>query len=67
MARTKKQQKAQKATPTLNGHNIERMSWKTLARLYYAAQPGSAVRKAINAEARRCGYTPRVILACHAE
>jgi len=32
-----------------------------------AAVPGSAVRKSINAEARRCGYTPRTIIALHAE
>ena len=41
--------------------------WKRLARIYLAAKPGSAVRKAINAEARRCGYTPRTIIALHAE
>ena len=46
---------------------IERLGWKRLARIYYAARPGSAVRKAINAEARRCGYTPRTIIALHAE
>jgi len=42
---------------------IETLGWKRLAAIYYAARPGSAVRKAINAEARRCGYTPRTILA----
>lgn len=46
---------------------IERMGWKRLAAIYQAAEPGSAVRRAINAEARRCGYTPRVILALNAE
>jgi len=46
---------------------IERLGWKRLARIYLAARPGSAVRKAINAEARRCGYTPRTIIALHAE
>ena len=46
---------------------IEVLGWKRLAGIYYAARPGSAVRKAINAEARRCGYTPRTILALHAE
>ena len=51
----------------LNGRRIDRVSWKTLARIYYAARPGSAVRKAINAEARRCGYTPSTILALNAE
>ncbi|MCG3181858.1 MAG: hypothetical protein BIFFINMI_04293 [Phycisphaerae bacterium] len=51
----------------LGGRLIDRVSWKTLARLYYAARPGSPVRKAINAEARRCGYTPGTILALNAE
>ncbi len=46
---------------------IEKLGWKRLARIYLAARPGSAIRKAINAEARRCGYTPRVILALNAE
>ena len=45
---------------------IERLGWERLARLYLAGPPGSAIRKAINAEARRCGYTPRTILALHA-
>lgn len=51
----------------LGGRRIDRVSWKTLARLYDAARPGSLVRKAINAEARRCGYTPSTILALNAE
>ena len=46
---------------------IEKLGWRRLARIYLAAKPGSAVRKAINAEARRCGYTPRTIIALHAE
>ena len=46
---------------------VEVLGWKRLAGLYAAAKPGGAVRKAINAEARRCGYTPRTILALHAE
>jgi len=41
---------------------IEALSWGRLARLYNANRPGSAVRRAINAEARRLGYTPWVIL-----
>ena len=53
---------------TRNGcKRIEILGWKRLARLYYAARPGSAIRKAINAEARRCGYTPSTILSIHAE
>jgi len=46
---------------------IERLGWRRLARIYLAAKPGAAVRKAINAEARRCGYTPRTIIHIHAE
>ena len=51
----------------LRGRRIDRVSWKTLARAYAAARPGSLVRKAINAECRRCGYTPSTILALNAE
>ena len=46
---------------------IEKLGWKRLARIYLASRPGSAIRKAINAEARRCGYTPRTIISLHAE
>jgi len=46
---------------------IEKLGWRRLARIYLAARPGSTIRKAINAEARRCGYTPRTIIALHAE
>ena len=46
---------------------VEVLGWKRLAAIYYANKPGSAVRQAINAEARRCGYTPRTILALNAE
>jgi len=46
---------------------IETLGWKRLAAIYYANKPGSAVRAAINAEARRCGYTPSTILALNAE
>ena len=46
---------------------IETLSWKRLAAIYNASKPGSAVRKAINAEARRCGYTPSTVLALNAE
>ncbi len=45
---------------------IEKLGWKRLARIYYAAQPGSAVRRAIHNECRRCGYTPRIVLGIHA-
>ncbi len=48
------------------GRRIEKLSWKRLAGIYYAAKPGSKIRKAINSEARRCGYTPRTILALNA-
>jgi hypothetical protein len=46
---------------------IETLSWKRLAAIYDANRPGGAVRKAINREARRCGYTPSTILALNAE
>jgi len=46
---------------------VEALGWKRLAAIYAAARPGSAIRQAINAEARRCGYTPSTILALHAE
>jgi hypothetical protein len=46
---------------------IEVLGWRRLAAIYASARPGSATRKAINAEARRCGYTPHVILAINAE
>ena len=46
---------------------IEVLGWKRLAAIYYANPPGSAIRKVINAEARRCGYTPSTILALNAE
>ena len=45
---------------------IEKLGWKRLAKMYYAHKPNSPIRKAINAEARRCGYTPRTILAINA-
>ena len=46
---------------------IETLGWKRLAAIYYANRPGSAIRKAINAECRRCGYTPSTILNLNAE
>lgn len=41
---------------------IETLTWKRLARIYRDSQPGSQIRKAINAECLRLGYTPRKIL-----
>ena len=46
---------------------VETLGWTRLAAIYAATAPGSAVRRAINAEARRCGYTPRTILALNAQ
>ncbi len=46
---------------------IEVLGWKRLSAIYYANKPGSAIRDAINAEARRCGYTLSTILALNAE
>jgi hypothetical protein len=45
---------------------VEVLGWKRLAAIYYANRPGSTIRKAINAEARRCGYTPMNILTLNA-
>lgn len=46
---------------------VETLGWNRLAAIYYASKPGSAIRKAINAECRRCGYTPSTILGLSAE
>ena len=46
---------------------IETLGWKRLAKICYANRPGSRIRKTINAEARRCGYTPSTILSLNAE
>ena len=46
---------------------IENLTWEELARIYQAALPDSPERRAINKEALRCGYTPRVILTLNAE
>ena len=55
------------ATSRGGSRRIERLGWKRLAAIYRECRPGSEVRKAIEREARRCGYTPRTILALHAE
>ena len=46
---------------------VEKLGWRRLARMWDANRPGSAIRRAIRSEARRCGYTPSTILALHAE
>ena len=46
---------------------VEVLGWKRLAAMWAAARPGGPVRRAIAAEARRCGYRPTTILALHAE
>lgn len=46
---------------------VEVLGWKRLAAIYRAAKPGSAIRRAIEREARRCGYTPSTILNMSAE
>ena len=62
------------ATMRNGRRRIEVLGWKRLARIYAANRPARAsqssssrIRRAINAEARRCGYTPRNILALNAE
>jgi len=55
------------ATMRNGRRRIETLGWKRLAKMYFAARAGSALRKTIEREARRCGYTPRTILSIHAE
>ena len=55
------------ATMRNGRRRIETLGWKRLARIYAANAPHSPIRKAIEREARRCGYTPRTILALHME
>ena len=55
------------ATSRGGSRRIERLGWKRLAGIYRDCRPGSEVRKAIEREARRCGYTPRTILNLNAE
>ena len=53
---TTKTQNAKRPTPA----ELRRFGWRRLAEIYRHATP--AVRQAIVNEARRCGYTPRVVL-----
>ena len=46
---------------------VEVLGWRRLAAMWNAARPGGAVRRAIAAECRRCGYRPTTILALNAE
>jgi len=46
---------------------VQSTSWEKLSDIYYDAKPSSEIRKAINAECRRCGYIPRRILGIHHE
>ena len=46
---------------------IEKLGWKRLAAIYVAKHSDRQIRQAIQAEARRCGYTPSTILALHYE
>ena len=55
------------ATMRNGRRRIETLGWKRLAKICYANRPGSRIRKTINAEARRCGYTPSTILSLNAE
>lgn len=45
---------------------IECLGWKRLAVIYHANKPGSDIRRTISAEARRCGYDPKIILSLNA-
>ena len=44
---------------------IKTLAWSRLTRIYDRQPIGSPIRRAIEREARWCGYTPRTILACH--
>lgn len=44
---------------------IKTLAWSQLARIYDRQPVGSPIRRAIEREARWCGYTPRTILALH--
>jgi hypothetical protein len=46
---------------------IEKLGWKRLAAICVAKHSDRQIRHAIQAEARRCGYTPSTILAIHYE
>jgi len=72
MARTQKPEPTPESLEWLMAENrgrprIQGLGWKRLARIYLANPPDSTIRRAIEREARRCGYTPRTILALHAE
>jgi hypothetical protein len=45
---------------------VQTLGWKRLAEIYHSAKPGTKVRRLINAEARRCGYDPKIILSLNA-
>jgi len=45
---------------------VQTLGWKRLAEIYHSAKPGTKVRRMINAEARRCGYDPKIILSLNA-
>jgi hypothetical protein len=51
-----------KEEKALGIRNYERVSWKTLAKIYYACKPGSVERRIINRECMRCGYKPETVL-----
>ena len=53
------------ANARTGSRRIERLSWKRLTQIHDDAPDGSEVRKVIEAEAKRCGYTPANILAIH--
>ncbi|TWT44997.1 hypothetical protein RAS1_14170 [Phycisphaerae bacterium RAS1] len=48
------------------GRRIETLSWGRLARIYNSRSATPAVRRAIEREARKCGYTPSTILHLNA-
>ena len=41
---------------------VEKLGWKRLAKMWFANKPNSPIRKAINSEARKCGYTTSIMM-----
>lgn len=41
---------------------LRKLTWGRLARIYNARRADRKVRRAIEREARRCGYTPATVL-----
>jgi hypothetical protein len=54
-------------TKNRNGvRRVEKLTWHRLSKMFRRNAPNSPIRKAILAECRRLGYTPKTILTIHA-